>query len=77
MAKSGANELHHTDILAGVSELVGEKLKPEQLSGPLGELRQAERGALLEAGSKMGFHRFRDLMMKPYIRLRLAAKDTK
>ena len=64
-------EVHNDFIFKTVSELAGQKLEANQISGPLGELKKESRGKILEQGRVTGYHRFRDLMIKPYIRILL------
>jgi Cdc6-like AAA superfamily ATPase len=69
MALSPDIEVHTDYIIKKVSELAGQTLNANQISGPLGELKKEQRGAILEQGRMTGYHRFTDLMIKPYIRI--------
>lgn len=72
MAQAEDHEVHFDEILERTSKLCGEALKKGQISGPLGELRTERRGAVLEQGRRIAYHRFSDLMMKPYLRMLLS-----
>lgn len=69
IALSDDADVHFDEILKKTAELCGESLKKGQISGPLGELRTERRGDVLELGRQIGFYRFTDMMMKPYLRM--------
>lgn len=56
-------------IVSICSKLVKTEINQNQVSGPIGELKKPKRGCLLEDGRMQGYHRFSDLMIKPYIRM--------
>lgn len=62
-------DVNFNEIIRICSQLYGQELKENQLSGPIGELKTEARGSILESGKNGPTHRFRDLMMKPYIRI--------
>lgn len=51
------------------SQLVHTQINQNQVSGPIGELKKPKRGCIVEDGRMKGYHRFSDLMIKPYIRM--------
>ncbi|WP_183128095.1 ATP-binding protein [Clostridium autoethanogenum] len=75
IASSDDIEVRIDYILKKCSELVGANLAQSQISGPLGELKKERRGMIVEDGRVNGSHRFKDLMLKPYIRMLMNQKN--
>ncbi len=69
MAECDDIEVGFDYIVNKTSEIRRIDFKKTQISGPIGELKRPARGSLLEDGRMTGYHRFTDLMLKPYIRM--------
>ncbi|ABL00844.1 AAA family ATPase [Pelobacter propionicus] len=69
MAECNEIEVSFDYIVNNASKIRNIDFKKTQISGPLGELKKPARGSLLEDGRMTGYHRFTDLMLKPYIRM--------
>lgn len=62
-------EVDFKEIVRLCSQFEGSELRDNQISGPLGELKTEKRGFILESGKDGPKHRFKDLMMKPFVRI--------
>lgn len=59
------------------SQIVQSPINQNQVSGPLGELKKSKRACIVEDGRMKGYHRFSDLMIKPYIRMLMKQNNIK
>ncbi|MBF4695089.1 hypothetical protein [Fusibacter ferrireducens] len=69
LASSDEVNVPFAQISKDVGKLMKENIKPQAISGPLGELKKDERKNILCDGKTAATHRFSNLLMKPFVRM--------